>query len=110
MGARKFSVHRYFNKSGASQMLCSFCGWKTTTNATRMGVHIRKCIKCPQEIKKNLFKSSGLSGQNVIIEPKDNSISTPPPASTISESVPTESAESTTTLDSHSPNLYSFFR
>lgn len=55
MGAKKYSVHRYFNKSGTSQMICSFCGWKTTTNATRMKGHIQKCIKCP--IKKIVKKS-----------------------------------------------------
>lgn len=100
MGAKKYSVHRYFNKYGTTQMICSFCGWKTAINATRMNAHIKKCIKCPQEIKKIVFKC----GQKNVIEADTTSIndcSSPPPSSSISsEVILTKSSSSTSSRDS----------
>lgn len=102
MGAKKYSVHRYFNKCGTTQMICSFCGWKTAINATRMNAHIKKCIKCPQEIKKIVFKC----GQKTVIEVESistNDDSSPLPASALTSDITSTNssiASSSISLDS----------
>lgn len=51
-------MHRYFNKFNKNQKKCSFCGWVTFSNATRMLKHIKKCVKCPEDVRKVIVKTT----------------------------------------------------
>lgn len=64
MAKSHYPVHRYFNKFGKSQTKCSFCGWLTFSNATRMLKHLKSCVKCPEEIKKIVIKTTASHSQS----------------------------------------------